>query len=88
MWEDWEAAQRFRLDTIKYVRFCLGLAPAGEKELKPENPILRCFDVIGFAIRDACSMGMHFSILFLPPEPLVHALTKPWWSSTTPDVLR
>ncbi|EED22466.1 conserved hypothetical protein [Talaromyces stipitatus ATCC 10500] len=57
MWEDWESAQKFRLDTIQYVQYCLGLAPSNQEYSESTNPIIRAFDVIGFAIRDSCSLS-------------------------------
>jgi len=56
MWEDWEAAQAYRQETIEYVRWTLGLAPDGEKP-KTQNHIILSFEVIGTAIRDSCTTG-------------------------------
>lgn len=60
MWEDWEAAQKFRLDTIEYVQYCLGLGPTDQKKPEPKSPMILAFNIIGFAIRDACTLGMFF----------------------------
>ncbi|QKX52974.1 uncharacterized protein TRUGW13939_00045 [Talaromyces rugulosus] len=56
MWEDWESAQKFRLDTIQYVEYCLGLAPEDQKDPEPRSSIIRGFEVIGVTIRDSCSL--------------------------------
>ncbi|KAL1850514.1 hypothetical protein Plec18170_006799 [Paecilomyces lecythidis] len=55
MWEDWDSAQKFRLDTLEYVQYCLGLSDTDQKDPEPKNSIIRAFNVIGFAIRDACT---------------------------------
>ncbi|CRG92437.1 hypothetical protein PISL3812_09496 [Talaromyces islandicus] len=56
MWEDWAGAQKFRLDTIQYVGYCLGLAADDQKDPEPESSIIRGFEVISTAIRDSCSL--------------------------------
>ncbi|KAL1884755.1 hypothetical protein Plec18167_002347 [Paecilomyces lecythidis] len=58
MWEDWDSAQKFRLDTLEYVQYCLGLSDTDQKVPEPKNSIIRAFNVIGFAIRDACTRSM------------------------------
>ncbi|KAH7031685.1 isoprenoid synthase domain-containing protein [Microdochium trichocladiopsis] len=53
--DDFVAAQRFRADTLRFVRQCLGLVDAQEEGdvRAPRNQNIQSFDVIGYVIRDA-----------------------------------
>ena len=58
MWTDFEAAQRFRLETLDHVRLCLGLEDQSPGSASiPLNKIVQNFTVIGESIRDALSTG-------------------------------
>jgi hypothetical protein len=56
MWMDWEKAQEFRLETIEYVKWNLGLAP-DEPTPRTRNSIILSFDTIGSTLRDGYSDG-------------------------------
>ena len=57
LWDDFDRAQVFRTETLKHVRFCLGLSSGRyQRGAKPSSKIIRNFNVIGKAIRDVYDM--------------------------------
>lgn len=48
--DDFDGAQMYRQNTLKFVKSCLGLVPA-DPSVRPLNRIIQSFDVIGFALR-------------------------------------
>ena len=52
---DFAAAQKYREDTARYAKYCLGLS---DEELPtPSNKIIAFFKVIGDAVRDFYPIG-------------------------------
>jgi hypothetical protein len=66
--DDLEASQRFREQTARWTKFCLGLGD--ENYPTPDNRIIAFFKVIGDATVEACTFGELSAMLFS-----VHALT-------------
>lgn len=54
-WDDFERSQKFRAETLRYVRACLGLST--EKRCEKPSRIVGNFKIIGNAIRDAYNIG-------------------------------
>ena len=52
---DFQAAQDYRNETIRYIKWCLGLST--EQVAVPENKIIAFFKIIGDAVRDSFSAG-------------------------------
>lgn len=52
---DFQAAQKYRDETIRYIKWCLGLST--EKVEVPENKIIAFFKIIGDAVCDSFSVG-------------------------------
>lgn len=54
MGDDLESAQTYRFETIQFVKETLGLAP--RSATSPSNKIIRNFEVVGDALREAYTM--------------------------------
>jgi hypothetical protein len=66
--DDLEASQRFREQTARWTKFCLGLS--NENYPTPDNRIIAFFKVIGDATVEACTVGEMSTMLIS-----VHSLT-------------
>ena len=61
---DFSAAQKYREDTARYARYCLGLST--EEVPTPSNKIIAFFKVIGDAVRDFYPIGKTIRRDFVP----------------------
>ncbi|KAF2235443.1 terpenoid synthase [Viridothelium virens] len=52
-----DRGRRFRTETIRYCRQCLGLLKPGESLFTPTNPIITNFKDVGDALVQSCSLG-------------------------------
>lgn len=76
---DYDAAQRFRRETVLFLEQCLDLQTPYAPHVVPESPIVQSFDVIGEALRGAYDTSTSlliceylFTDTFFGPSTTVH----------------